>query len=87
MDKSLLLDLQETTKALKAAIMRSQNGIAGLVNISKLGSAAIGTAAPNIFNELRQLETDMQKFLRTYKDQLNKASLSTSKLAGKETQE
>ena len=34
MDKSLLSDLQETIKALKVAIVSSQNGVAGLTNIS-----------------------------------------------------
>ena len=75
MEKSLLLDLQETTKALKAAIIRSQNGITGLVNISKLGETVTAASAPNILNELRQLESEAQRLLKTYRDQLNKVAI------------
>ena len=78
MDKSLLLDLQETTKALKAAIIRSQNGITALVNISKFGETVTAVSAPNILNELRQLEGEAQRLLKTYRDQLNKVAVSTA---------
>jgi hypothetical protein len=86
-DKSLLLDLQETTKALKAAIIRSQNGITGLVNISKLGATVTAASAPNILNELRQLESEAQRLLKAYRDQLNKASLSMPPSAAKEAEQ
>ena len=87
MDKSLLLDLQETTKALKAAIVRTQHSITALANVAKLGAQSLSGISPTIFAELRQLEADMQKFLKNYKDQLSKASLSTSRGAAKEPEQ
>lgn len=86
MDKNVLYELEAITKALKAAIVRSQNGIVGLRNISKLGEATMSASAPNILTELRQLEGEMQRFLRNYRDQLNKAAVSTSTTAAKETE-
>jgi hypothetical protein len=68
MDKTILSDLTTTAKALRAAIVRSQNGLAGLQHITKLGAGALPASAP-ILAELRQLEADMQKFLKAYKDQ------------------
>jgi hypothetical protein len=87
MDKNMLHDLATLTKALKTTIIRSQNGIAGLQNLSKLGQATMSASAPNIFAELRQLEAETQHLLKAYRDQLSKASLSTSKTLEEETQQ
>jgi hypothetical protein len=73
LDRTLLHDLETTTKALRAAVARAQAGVAGLQNISKLGPAAMTAAVP-IIAELRQLETDLRKLTQSYRDQLAKAA-------------
>jgi len=84
MDKNILYDLQEISKALKAAIVRSQNGIAALGSLAKLGPNAMTSSAPNIFNELHALEIELQRLVRAYKDQLSKASVSMPPSTSKE---
>jgi hypothetical protein len=76
MDRHVLRDLEGASKALKAAIIRSQNGIAALISVAKVSSSTLAASAPNILNELRQLEVEMQKVLRNYKDLLHKAFVS-----------
>lgn len=84
MDKNALHELDSLAKALKAALVRSQSGISALLNITKLGPSAMAASSPTIFNELRQLELDMQKGLRSYKDLLHKAFISVTTDAEKE---
>lgn len=87
MDKNVLSDLQEISKALKAAIVRSQNGITALASLAKLGPHAMDSSAPNILTELRQLEGEMQRFLKSYREHINKAVVSTSTAPEREAQQ
>ena len=74
MDKNTLRDLETLVKKLRVAVVRSQGGIQGLLQIVKLGPSAAAASSPTILEELRQLEADMQRTLRTYRDALTKAT-------------
>jgi hypothetical protein len=76
MDKTLLRDLEASIRALRAAIVKTQNGVAALTSLAKVSEAAMRLGAPSIISELHQLETEMQKVLRSYRDFLHKASSS-----------
>jgi hypothetical protein len=78
MDRTVLSDLETNIKTLKAAVIRSQNGIAGLMNISKLGHPTIAATAPGIFTELHELEVQMQRILKSYRDSLTKSAATVT---------